>query len=215
MSNPAVPSINTTQASLTAGSRRRKRNNRMMNVVIVLLVFVGLLGLSLTVSLCIKELQNNKIEAEQEKQQAFALQNLPVTRAIVDNEHLNLEQNQDNHMTILTLLSKPEGADVYFDGFYVGTTPINGKKLMKSNEEVQVVMIKDQYEIARHTITLTEDTDSHHVDLVKIEQIAPTPSSKPVVQEGVVANKAVVINTQDKPKTQKKNMEEDKTKVEK
>ncbi|MBO5753525.1 MAG: hypothetical protein J6S69_07525 [Proteobacteria bacterium] len=84
----------------------------------------------------------------------------------------------------------------------MGDTPINEKKLKKSNENIELVMVKEDHEVARRLIKLVDEIYSDTLTLApKIIEQAPS-HHKAVAKEGVVANKAVVI-TQPAP-TQKK-----------
>lgn len=204
MSNPAVPSVNVSQPSLTAMNKSSRRSQKIANTCLVLLVIVGLLGLAASTYLFINKMNQNKIDTEKEQLEAHAVQRLAVTRAIVEDVLNPSDSEDENNMVILSLYSKPSGASVYFDGFYVGETPINEKKMLKSNDSIDVVMFKEDHEVARRKIPLTEETYSDTLTLVKIVEQAPAVQ-KTVVQEGVVANKAVVImDTQKaKPKAKK------------
>jgi hypothetical protein len=106
-------------------------------------------------------------------------------------------------MTLLSLNSKPSGASVYLNGFYIGDTPINEKKFKKSNENIELVMVKEDHEVARRLIKLVDEIYSDTLTLAP-KIIEQTPSHhKAVAKEGVVANKAVVI-TQPAPAQKKK-----------
>lgn len=201
MSNPAVPSLNTSNLSIKTTSRHARRNKKLANACLTLLACVGLLGLATTTYLTISEMKRNKTEVELEQQKALAVEDLIATKVISDS--LEINDNENDNMTLLSLNSKPSGASVYLNGFYIGDTPINEKKFKKSNENIELVMVKEDHEVARRLIKLVDEIYSDTLTLAP-KIIEQTPSHhKAVAKEGVVANKAVVI-TQPAPAQKKK-----------
>lgn len=169
----------------------------MMNIVVIILVCVGVLGLAITCYLSIAKINQNKIDAENEKTKAFEVQRLTATRVILDEELEGTSNDEEEEKTILlSLYSKPSGAAIFFNGIYIGDTPIDERKMLKSADNLEIVASLDGYETARRTVSLSEDTSEIlTLNEVIIERVYVQKEQKSAPQDGVVANNAVVIDS--------------------
>ena len=193
--NTSVP---TTSTPSMQALRAVNSSTKMANIFLALLVFSGLgaLVLSFVKLYDTKEKDMEKVLAEEKEAQVPKRINAQVVHG---NDYIfraqnNNDEGKDEEKIDFSLFTIPSGADVYRDGIYIGTTPIDQKKLVRSDNESAFAVLLEGYEVERINIQLDESYSNALTLTKSAVVVAPLPSAAPKpVADGVVANKAVVI----------------------
>ena len=201
LSNPSLSAVSAVESSI----RFVAKPSRTQQIVLIALVFVGLAALAITFFLFVDKTEKNKAEAARQEALAKEIKHINV-QSITTVDDDDTDPLQDDAFISFNFYTTPSGADVYQDGNYLGTTPIEQKKLPKSaeNEDVHLVIVLEGHRIERRTIRLL-DNFSDAVELEKIVyQAVQKPADTgdgdmPVVGDGsgVFKNRAVVMDAED------------------
>lgn len=200
MSSPSVQAIHSSDPSIPVTSdpsiRVVKKTSRWLQFALIFLVFFALAALVLTIVLFIRETNANKQDAASQEAQAREIKRINANPLQSDRDPA-AEIAEDDDAIFFSLFSTPAGADVYRGDTYFGTTPINQKKIQKTDESSDFVIVLDGYELMRRNISL-KDSFSDSVTLEKIVVQAAAPVHAPKQEEDAVTqNKAVIVTAPD------------------
>ena len=208
MNTPPSPTPGLSNPSLSAvesSIRFVAKPSRTQQFVLIALVFVGLAALAISFFLFVDKTEKNKAEAA--RQEALAKETKHINaQSITTIDDDDADPLQDDAFISFNFYTTPSGADVYQDGNYLGTTPIEQKKLPKSaeNEDVHLVIVLEGHRIERRTIRLLDNFS----DAIELEKIVYQAVAKPVDavdgdvpvvtdSSGVFTNRAVVMDSED------------------
>lgn len=164
-SDPAI--LNTSDPSINA----MPRTSKMGQIGIIILVAFGLVCLALTFYLFIKKTSENKTEAAMMEAQAKEIKH--INAQTIRDEEAEAKDKDDTDIedgfVSFSMFTNPQGAEVYENSKFIGTTPIDMKKMPKNDDPSQFIIFLDGYEIVRKEIRLSENF-SDNTDLVKKEK---------------------------------------------
>ena len=158
------PSIHTLEPSI----RFIQKTSRTQQLILISLVVVALIVLALCIFLFIDKTDKNK--AEVSKQEAMAKEVKHINAQSVHSLDAEIvDPLEDDAYISFNLYTTPSGAAVYQNGIFLGTTPIEQKKLPKSEDDTQIrlVIALEGYRTERQTIHLSDD----YSDAVELEKI--------------------------------------------
>lgn len=200
LSNPSLSAVSAVESSI----RFVAKPSRTQQFVLIALVFVALAALAITFFLFIDKTEKNKAEAARQEALAKEIKHINA-QSITTVEDDDADPLQDDAFISFNFYTTPSGADVYQDGNYLGTTPIEQKKLPKSaeNEDIHLVIVLEGHRIERRTVRLSDNFS----DAIDLEKIVYQAAAKPadVTDEpqgagdgsGVFKNRAVVMDSED------------------
>ncbi len=199
VSNPAVAVVSNPAlaAIVEQNAIESRKASHWVHLMLVGLVLVALVALGYSVFLFLSRTEANRVKAEETQRHANEVKWVNAQTFRLDDVE-NEETNDDNLM-FFSLFSDPPGADVYQNGFYIGMTPIEQRKMPKESDSADILLVMDGYEIARRIVPMSENF-SDVVELKKVVIQQPTmaaaaPKNEAEESLGVVENKAVIINT--------------------
>jgi len=173
-------------------------------VVAVVVLTLGMVGVGVVHVINTAKSQKASVVEEEAKALEIRRVNAQPIKAL-DEFVADEDAASDEGVIYFSLFSTPSGAEVYRDGIYVGTTPIEQMKLKRVDEASKFIVALEGYELGRRTFRLDE-TFSERVVLeervvVAARVAAPvvaSDSSKP--SSSVTSNNAVVISNTGKNK---------------
>ena len=198
--------------------------SRGSQIVVIVIVVVALVALALSLFLLVD--QTEKAKAEVARQEAVAREVKHINAQSVRSLDIDVvDPFQDDNYISFNFYTTPPGAMVYQNGMYLGTTPIEQKKLPKSvdGEDVRLVIVLDGHRIERRVVQLS-DNFSDAITLQKLTVasaaggakqedgadtvytnravVMPLADDVPVMaNKPVIANKPATANKNAKPKT--------------
>ncbi|MBQ9244622.1 MAG: hypothetical protein IJ165_15590 [Proteobacteria bacterium] len=197
-SDPSIPVVS------DPSIRAVKTNSKLIHILLIIFVLFAVIAIAFSVFLLMKQGRENeeaaaRLKSAAEEVKRINAQNYRSEAALVNDDDT---EGADDHFMFFSLFSTPPGADVYRDGLFLGSTPIEQKKVLKSDEASEFVVVLDGYTIERRTIPMNENfsdavTLEKKIPLgvagagVKRQEEAPAPENG----DAVVANRAVLINT--------------------
>lgn len=198
-SDPSIPAVS------DPSIRAVKTNSKLIHILLMIFVLFAVIAIAFSVFLLMKQGRDNEEAAARMKNAAEEVkrinaQNYRSEEALVNDADT---EGTDDHFMFFSLFSTPPGADVYRDGLFLGSTPIEQKKILKADEASEFVVVLDGYMIERRTIPMNENFS----DAVTLEKKMPLGMAGAVVKrqeeepapgnngDAVVANRAVLINT--------------------
>jgi len=202
MSNASAQPITTSNPNILVTSdpsiQADKKNSRIQHILLILLVLLSLAALGVAIVAALGKIEQNKIEVDKIQAEANATKHITPT-VIVKREEV-VEQKEDDSFLMFTLRTSPAGADVYQDGLFIGSTPIENKKMKKSSEPSQFIISLSGYELERKSFALDDSySGSEFITLTKeaVRQVAANPTGSGAQNNAgdVMANDAVVITT--------------------
>ena len=198
VSNPAVAVVSNPAlaAIVEQNAIESRKASHWVHLMLVGLVLVALVALGYSVFLFLSRTEANRVKAEETQRHANEVKWVNAQTFRLDDVE-NEETNDDNLM-FFSLFSDPPGADVYQNGFYIGMTPIEQRKMPKESDSADILLVMDGYEIARRIVPMSENfSDVVELKKVVIQQptMAAAPKNEAEESLGVVENKAVIINT--------------------
>ncbi|MBO4350294.1 MAG: PEGA domain-containing protein [Proteobacteria bacterium] len=202
MSNPSVPSLQLSDPSLQISSdpslKAMRSNSKILQVALIFLTICAVGALIWTGYLFNQKRQEVKTAAAKEEEAAWMIK--PINVQPVSINMYAMQQSDEEPYMHFSLFTTPPGADVYRDGVFLGTTPIEQYKFPKENKSSNIIIVRDGYEIARKTVSMAENFSV----AVQLREVAVQAKTKaPEVKEGVTVNQAIMITTQES-KTNKK-----------
>ena len=197
------PSIKAMESSI----RTLPKPSKATQFVLLAIVVIALAALVLSFFLIVDKTEKNKEEVARQEALAWEIKHINAQSFRSLDRDLT-KSIQDESFIFFNFYTTPPGANVYQNGNYLGTTPIEQKKLPKSaeNEEVHLVIVLDGYRIERRTIQLLDN----YSDTIELEKMTILPNAKTVdgmivtedggfEEAGVFANKAIVMPEEDEP----------------
>ncbi|MCL2325604.1 MAG: PEGA domain-containing protein [Proteobacteria bacterium] len=205
MTSSSVKSLQTSDPSIRVWSSEpsistvRRRSRALPVVVIVVVVLtLGMVGLGVVHVVNTAKSQKASVAEEEAKAREIRRVNAQPIKTL-DEFVVAGDTVADEGVIYFSLFSTPSGAEVYRDGIYVGTTPIEQMKLKRVDEASKFVVALEGYELGRRTIRLDE-TFSERVVLEErvVAVAAPVAASatadSPRSSSSVTSNNAVVVN---------------------
>ncbi len=213
MTSPSVQAIISSDPNIPTTSepsiKAVKKSSKWLQIMMSILVLFALAALLLTIILFIKETESIKHDAELQEALALEIRRVNAIQMQSDDE-TTAEIIDDDAKIFLSLFSTPAGADVYKDGLFLGTTPIDQRKINKSDSNAEFVFVMEGYEIERKTISLSENS-SAAITLEKIITQQPTVAHAQQNDDAVTQNKGVIL-TATTAETPKKSTKKGKSK---
>ena len=149
--------------------------SKMMKGLTIALVVFALLALGLTAYLYKEKTEALKADAARQEADAAVVRH--VTAQSLRTDEIAEPVVEDNTI-LLSLFSEPAGASVFYaDGRFLGTTPIEQKKVTRSGEETFIISLEG-YEVERKTVLLAANIQDR-TTLVKL----PEPEVEKVPKE--------------------------------
>ncbi len=195
------PSIKAMESSI----RTLPKPSKASQFVLLAIVVIALAALVLSFFLFVDKTEKNKEEVARQEALAWEIKHINAQSFRSLDRDLT-KSVQDESFIFFNFYTTPPGANVYQNGNYLGTTPIEQKKLPKSaeNEEVHLVIVLDGHRIERRTIQLADN----YSDTIELEKMVAIPNAKTVdgmivtedgglEEAGVFANKAIVMPEDD------------------
>ena len=205
MSNPSLTSYPVSDPSMRVVSdpsiRGMKKNTRILQISLVILVIVALVALGVTVLLFIKETEKVKSDALKAEEGAMMPRRINV-QAISANDSVPVPE-EDEAFVHFSLFSTPPGAEVYQDGLFLGTTPIDQRLLPKEDKSSNIVVVMEGHEIVRKTVRMNENF-SDAVQLREVASAQPKQGRPQKAGDGVTANQAIIVTTQTSDKSSRR-----------
>lgn len=201
MSSPSVQAINSSDPNIPVTSdpsiRAVKKNSKWLQFTLIILVLFALTALVLTIVLFINETNTNKQDAATQEALAREIKRINAN-PIQSDEDNTVEAVEDEGKIFFSLFSTPAGADVYQNDTFIGTTPINQKKLVKTDVQTDFIIALDGYELVRKTVSLNDNfSDTVTLNKIVVQAAAPVQKQDDVVTQ----NKAVIVTTPTPAKT--------------
>lgn len=199
MTTSSHPSLQMSDPSMAVTSvpslRTMRRRSRILQVILIVLAIAAVGALVYTGMLFKEKKREAKEAAVREQEAAWTPKRLNV-QAVSMNES-DSGSGTDESVMHFSLFTTPAGADVYRDGVFMGTTPIEQVAFPKENKSSDIVIVHPGYEIARKTVSMSENF-SVAVQL-KEQAVQPSRAAKTTkpAEEGVTANRGIMITTQD------------------
>ncbi|GEM_PF-3493495 len=198
MSNPSIPSLQLSDPSLQAASepslKAMRSNSKILQITLIFLTICAVGALVWTGYLFNQKRHEVKAAAAKQEETAWMMKTINVQPVSINT--YAMQQNDEESFMHFSLFTTPSGADVYRDGVFLGTTPIEQYKFPKENKSSNIVIVHDGYEIARKTVSMAENF-SVAVQLREVVVQQAKVAKAPEVKEGVTANKAIMITTQE------------------
>ncbi|MBR4984969.1 MAG: PEGA domain-containing protein [Proteobacteria bacterium] len=195
-SDPSIPAVS------DPSIRAVKTNSKLIHVLLIFLVLVAVVAIGVSVFLLMNQVRQNEDNAARQKEAAAALKRINAQSyrsedALVDDSE---SENTDDHFMFFSIYSTPTGADVYRNGVYIGITPIEQKRMLKSDDMADLLVVLDGYTIERRSFPMSENFSDAVTLEKKVTAVgAPVRRQDDADQagDGVVANRAVVIGSAD------------------
>ena len=193
MSDPSVP------VTSVPSLRTMRRKSRILQVTLILFAVLAVVALVFTGVLFKEKKREAKESAVREQEAAWTPKRLNV-QAVSMNE-FDREAGKDETLMHFSLFTTPAGAEVYRDGVFMGNTPIEEMTFPKENKSSNIVIVHPGYEITRKTVSMSENF-SVAVQL-REQTVQQAKTKAPKAEEGVTANQAIMITTQENDSSKK------------
>lgn len=197
-SDPSIPSVS------DPSIRAVKSSSKSIHILLIFFVLVAVVAIGVSVFLIMTQMKQNednaiRLKAAAEETKRINAQSYRSEEMLVADD--GVTESADDNFMFLSLFTTPPGADVYKDGLFLGNTPIDQKKILKSDTTADLVVVLDGYLIERRSISMSENFSDAVTLEKKLIPIAGAPvrrQEENVPEENgdaVVANRAVLINT--------------------
>jgi len=143
--------------SLSGISAVHQSNNKAFRAFIGGLVVVTLVLLVGGLYHTYKAVKANKDTVSQKLQEA-AQDKAIISQSIRQSDDFAQDAADiSDNTVILSLYSDPSGAEVYKDGEFVGVTPIEDMKFKKAQNDADIVLSLEEYNVARLTFDMSQN----------------------------------------------------------
>ena len=197
-SDPSIPSVS------DPSIRVEKSSSKSIHMLLIFFVLVAVVAIGVSVFLIMTQMKQNEENAARLKNAAEETKRINA-QSYRSEEMLaaddGVTESADDNFMFLSLFTTPPGADVYKDGLFLGNTPIDQKRILKSDVMSDLVVVMDGYQIERRSISMSENFSDALTLEKKVIPIAGAPVKRPEEPapaengDAVVANRAVLINT--------------------
>ena len=208
MSNSISQQIPTSQASdpamvmITSNPSIKVVNgNRsiMMKIVCIIFMLAAVAALFVSMSLY----KNKKVEVVKAKESAEAaaaeVKHLVPQSYTPDEEDTDNQPAaaQENKFISLSLFTTPAGADVYANSMFIGVTPLEQLQMPKSDENLDLLVFMEGYELVRKSIPLSENYSDALTLTEKVFLNVKVDNAGTGLGDGVSENKGFDVTTKD------------------
>ena len=186
-SNPSLVAVN------AIGTGRG--NKRILKIISVILAIFAVAALLLSIGIY-KSQKNEMLKAKELAEKAATeIKHItpqsytPETVAQKETE----ERTKDDNLVFFSLFTTPPGAEVYANNIFIGTTPIEQRRMKKSDESLKILISLQGYQIVRKTIPLSDNfSDAMTLNEIVVANAATktdSASNAPVMTEEISENK--------------------------